>query len=87
MSSVSEILKQIEQREIRIGDTFYYANRKTKQAEECVAIELVPQYPEAYIAKKKETGEIFKCYPGFDSFKSEQEAYEDAQIEEDRMIY
>ena len=51
MSSVSEILKQIEQREIRTGDTFYYANRNTKQTEKCVAIELVPQFPTAYIAK------------------------------------
>lgn len=87
MSFVSEILKQIEQREIRTGDTFYYANRNTKQTEKCVAIELVPQFPEAYIAKNEETGEIFKCYPGFDSFKSKQEAYADAQIEGDRIIY
>lgn len=35
----SELLKSIRQREIYTGDTFYYANRKTKQAEECVAIE------------------------------------------------
>jgi hypothetical protein len=47
----------------------------------------VPQYSEAYIAKKEETGEIFKCYPGFDSFKSKQEAYVDAQIGGDRIIY
>lgn len=87
MSSVSEILKQIEQREIRTGDTFYYANRNTKQTEKCVAIKLVPQFPTAYIAKKVETGEIFKCHPGVDSFKSEQEAHAVAQIEEDRMIY
>ena len=83
----SELLQSIRQREIYTGDTFYYANRKTKQAEECVAIELVPQFPEAYIAKNEETGEIFKCYPGFDSFKSKQEAYADAQIEGDRIIY
>lgn len=44
----SELLKSIRH---RTGDTFYYANRKTKQAEECVVIELVPQFPTAYIAK------------------------------------
>lgn len=84
---MSEFLKSIKQREINTGDIFYYANRKTKQADKCVAIESVPQFPITYIAKNEETGEIFKCYPGFDSFKSKQEAYADAQIEGDRIIY
>ena len=41
-----------------------------------------------HIQQKNDTsGEIFKCYHDFGCFASEQEAYDDAQIEEDRIIY
>ena len=69
------------------GETFYYANRNTKQAEKCTVVDWVCQYPMAYIAKNDASGEIFKCYHDFGCFASEQEAYDDAQIEEDRIIY
>ena len=34
------------------GESFYYANRNTKQVEKCATRELIPQHPIAYIAKK-----------------------------------
>lgn len=40
----------------------------------------------AYIAKNDASGETFKCYHDFGCFASEQEAYDDAQIEADRII-
>lgn len=39
-----------------------------------------------YIAKNEASGETFKCYHDFGRFASEQEAYDDAQIEADRII-
>lgn len=47
---------------------------------------LLCQYPMAYIAKNDASGETFKCYHDFGCFASEQEAYDDAQIEADRII-
>ena len=44
------------------GETFYYANRNTKQAEKCTVVDWICQYPMAYIAKNEASGEIFKCY-------------------------
>lgn len=44
------------------GESFYYENRNTKQAEKCTVIEWVLQHPMAYIAKKEISGEVFKCY-------------------------
>ena len=58
------------------GESFYYANRNTKQVEKCATRELIPQHPIAYIAKKMEiTGEVFKCYHNFGCFRSEKEAF------------
>lgn len=72
---------------LKTGQTFYYANRNTKKAEKCVVIDHVLQYPLAYIAKKEDTGEIFKCYHGFGCFETEEAAHADAQINENRIIY
>lgn len=83
---MSDILKKI-QPTFKIGETFYYANRNTKQAEKCTVVDRFCQYPLMYIAKNEASGEIFKCYHGFGCFASEQEAYNDAQIEADRIIY
>ena len=47
------------------GETFYYANRNTKQAEKCTVVDWICQYPMAYIAKNEASGEIFKCYSDF----------------------
>ncbi len=64
-----------------------YANRDTKQAEKCTVVDWVCQYPMAYIAKNNASGKIFKCYHDFGCFASKQEAYNDTQIEADRIIY
>jgi hypothetical protein len=39
-----------------------------------------------YSQKNEASGETFKCYHDFGCFASEQEAYDDAQIEADRII-
>lgn len=41
----------------------------------------------SFSSENEASGEIFKCYPDFGCFASEQEAYDDAQIEADRIIY
>ena len=41
----------------------------------------------AYIAKNDTSGETLTCYHDFGCFATEQEAYDDAQIEADRIIY
>lgn len=86
MSDTLNILKGIKPL-FKRGQTFYYANRNTKQAEKCTVVDWVCQYPMAYIAKNEASGETFKCYHDFGCFASEQEAYDDAQIEADRIIY
>lgn len=86
MSDTSNVLKGIKPF-FKRGETFYYANRDTKQAEECTVVDRVCQFPMAYIAKNNVSGKIFKCYHDFECFVSEQEAYDDAQIEADRIIY
>lgn len=86
MSDILNILKGIKPL-FKRGETFYYANRNTKQAEKCTVVDWICQYPMAYIAKNDASGVIFQCYHDFGCFASEQEAYDDAQIEEDRIIY
>lgn len=44
------------------GETFYYANRNTKQAEKCTVVDWVCQYPMAYIAKNDASGETINAY-------------------------
>ena len=51
MSNTLNILKGIKPL-FKRGETFYYANRNTKQAEKCTVVDWVCQYPMAYIAKK-----------------------------------
>ena len=50
------------------GETFYYANRNTKQAEKCSVVDWICQYPMAYIAKNDTSGETFTCYHDFGCF-------------------
>lgn len=69
----------------KIGDCLYYANRKSKQAEKCIVIERMFQFPLAYIVKNETSGVIMKCYD-ICCFSSEKEAYNDAQIKEERII-
>ena len=85
MTLIEELVKKT--RIYEKGESFYYANRDTKQVEKCTVIEVMSQYPQVYIAKKEDTGEIFECYHGYGCFKSEKEAFDDAQIEADRIIY
>ena len=61
MSDILNLLKGIKPL-FKRGETFYYANRNTKQAEKCTVVDLVCQYPMAYIAKNDASGETFKCY-------------------------
>ena len=70
-----------------VSECVQYANRDTKQAEKCTVVDWVCQYPMAYIAKNNASGKIFKCYHDFGCFASKQEAYNDTQIEADRIIY
>lgn len=71
---------------ITIGTEFYYANRNTKTAEKCVAVMIKSGYPSTIYAKK-ESGETFTCYSDFGCFDNFEDAYKDAQIQEDRYIY
>ena len=58
MSDILNLLKGIKPL-FKRGETFYYANRNTKQAEKCTVVDLVCQYPMAYIAKKRRIGRNF----------------------------
>ena len=52
MSDTLNVLKGIKPL-FKRGETFYYANRNTKQAEKCTVVDWVCQYPMAYIAKNE----------------------------------
>ena len=71
---------------ITIGTEFYYADRNTKTAEKCVAVMVRSGYPSTIFAKK-ESGETFTCYSDFGCFDNYEDAYKDAQTQEDRYIY
>lgn len=59
---------------------------KQKKAEKCILLDIKLQYPLKLIAKK-ETGEVFSCYKDFGCFDNEKDAIDDANINEDRIIY
>lgn len=72
---------------LRSGQKFYYANRDTHEAEECVVVDVIVQFPIAYIAQNVKTGERFKCYGDYECFLDKKKAQEDAMKESDRIIY
>ena len=46
-------------------------------------------YPATIFAKKEDTNEVLRCYDGFECYSLDNydNAYVDAQIQEDRIIY
>ncbi|MDY5248302.1 MAG: hypothetical protein SPH41_01270 [Bacilli bacterium] len=77
MSNIGEILKGIEKNKITLkaGTEFYYAFRNPKKP--------------VKFAKRKDINEVFGCYDGFGCYSLDNydNAYVDAQNQEDRIIY
>ena len=91
MSNRGEILKEIEKNKITLkaGTEFYFADRNSKKPVKCVIQKIELGYPATIFAKKEETNEVLRCYDGFGCYSLENydNAYVDAQIQEDRIIY
>ena len=91
MSNRGEILKEIEKNKIALkaGTEFYYADRNSKKPVKCVIQKIELGYPDTIFAKKEETNEVLRCYDGFECYSLDNydNAYVDAQIQEDRIIY
>ena len=91
MSSISEILTKIEKNRIKldIGAEFYYADRNKKEPIKCKILSVKLGYPPTITAQREDTGDEFICYDGFGCYSLDNydTAYEDAQIQEDRIIY
>ena len=91
MSNRGEILKEIEKNKIALkaGAEFYYADRNSKKPVKCVIQKIELGYPATIFAKKEETNEVLRCYDGFECYSLDNydNAYVDAQIQEDRIIY
>lgn len=77
MSNIGEILKGIEKNKIALkaGTEFYYAYGNSKKP--------------VIFAKREDTNEVFGCYDGFGCYSLDNydNAYVDAQNQEDRIIY
>ena len=91
MSNIREILKEIEKNKIALKarKEFYYADRNSKKPVKCVIQKIELGYPATIFAKREDTNEVFRCYDGFGCYLLENydNAYVDAQIQEDRIIY
>ena len=91
MSNIREILKEIEKNKIALkaGTEFYYADRNSKKTIKCVIQKIELGYPATIFAKREETNEVLRCYDGFGCYSLDNydNAYVDAQIQEDRIIY
>ena len=85
MSNRGEILKEIEKNKITLkaGTDFYYADRNSKKPIKCVIQKIELGYPATIFAKREDTNEVLRCY----SLDNYDNAYVDAQIQEDRIIY
>ena len=85
MSNIREILKEIEKNKIALkaGTDFYYADRNSKKPIKCVIQKIELGYPATIFAKREDTNEVLRCY----SLDNYDNAYVDAQIQEDRIIY
>ena len=85
MSNRGEILKEIEKNKIasKAGTEFYYADRNSKKPVKCVIQKIELGYPATIFAKREDTNEVLRCY----SLDNYDNAYVDAQIQEDRIIY
>ena len=91
MSNIGEILKGIEKNKIALkaGTEFYYADRNSKKPVKCVIQKIELGYPATIFAKREDTNEVFRCYDGLECYSLDNydNAYVDAQIQEDRIIY
>ena len=91
MSSIDEILTKIKKNRIKleIEAKFYYADRNKKEPIKCKILAVELGYPSRIIAQREDTGDTFTCYDGFGCYSLDNydAAYEDAQIQEDRIIY
>lgn len=91
MSSIDEILTKIEKNRINpeIGAEFYYADRNKKKPIKCKILAVRLGHPSSIIAQREDTGDTFTCYNGFGCYSLDNynDAYKDAQIQEDRIIY
>ena len=91
MSNRGEILKEIEKNKIplKARKEFYYADIKSKKTVKCVIQKIELGYPSTIFAKKEDTNEVLRCYDGFGCYSLDNydNAYVDAQIQEDRIIY
>ena len=85
MSNIREILKEIEKNKIALKarKEFYYADRNSKKTVKCVIQKIELGYPATIFAKREDNNEVFRCY----SLDNYDNAYVDAQIQEDRIIY
>ena len=85
MSNRGEILKEIEKNKIALKarTDFYYADRNSKKPVKCVIQKIELGYPATIFAKREDTNEVLRCY----SLDNYDNAYVDAQIQEDRIIY
>ena len=91
MSNIREILKEIEKNKIALkaGTELYYADIKSKKPVKCVIQKIELGYPATIFAKREDTNEVLRCYDGFGCYSLDNydNAYVDAQIQEDRIIY
>ena len=91
MSNIGEILKEIEKNKITLkaGTEFYFADRNSKKHVKCVIQKIELGYPATIFAKREDTNEVLRCYDGFGCYSLDNydNAYVDAQIQEDRIIY
>ena len=85
MSNIGEILKGIEKNKIALkaGTEFYYADRNSKKPVKCAIQKIELGFPATIFAKREDTNEVLRCY----SLDNYDNAYVDAQIQEDRIIY
>ena len=91
MSNIGEILKEIEKNKIALkAETeFYFADRNSKKPVKCGIQKIELGFPATIFAKKEDTNEVLRCYDGFGCYSLDNydNAYVDAQIQEDRIIY
>ena len=74
---------------IKRGTEFYYADRNLKKPVKCTIQKTILGYPPTIFAKRDDNGEVFRCYDGFGCYTLDEydKALNDAQIQEDRIIY
>lgn len=74
---------------LSLGKQFYYADRNEKKPVKCIIKDIQWGYPCKIKAEREDTKKVFTCYEGFGCYELEQyqEAFEDSQIQSNRIIY